>query len=105
MRIGVALLMTLLTSSGTLAFDMSVLPQSCKDTLAGLQSDKARFAALGKEMQRYRKAKDNPNFCTAAKATVTIIKEQSSKMDDCVGAAAGDKAVPPSAVDLVTQIR
>ena len=105
MKFGLALLTVLLLGSSAQAFDASVLPDSCKSTLADMKNDKARFAALGTQMQKSRKANDTENFCKAARSTVMIIKEQSDRIDNCVGDVSADKMMSPEAVDQVVQLR
>ena len=105
MRFGVAVVAVLAACSGAHAFDTSVLPPTCQSTLAEMKTDKARFAALGSQMQKYRKASDTENFCRAAKATIMIIKEQSDKIDACVGDVSSDKMMPAAAIDQMTRLR
>ena len=105
MRFVLALCSLMLAYSPAFAFDPSTLPQTCKDTLAGMQGDKARFAELGKTMQKSQKAKDNENFCKAAREVVMIIKGQSDKLDYCVGDLASDKTAAQDPANQMIQLR
>lgn len=105
MRIAIALITTVLACSPVLAFDPSPLPQTCKDTLTGMQADKARFSQLGVVMTKARKASDTPGFCVAAREIVVIIKGQSGRLDECIGELASDKTVPAGTADQVIGLR
>ena len=91
-------------SARVLAFDQTPLPQDCKDTLAAMQGDKARFGQLGKQMAGSRKASDNENFCKAAREIVTIIKEQNDRLDGCVGELAS-AAVPQNTTNQMLALK
>ncbi len=103
-RVGIVLLITGLIATPVLAFDPSHLPQTCKDTLARMQADKARFSELGKLMTQYRKASDTKNFCEAAKQTVDIIKGQSGSLDACIGELGAAPTVPQGTADQMIQL-
>jgi hypothetical protein len=105
MRIGVIVLMGVVICSPALAFDVSLLPQTCKDTLAEMQSEKARFGQLGLLMAKFQKAKDIDNFCIPARETVTMIKNQSGKIENCLGDVANYKNIPSNTIDQLTKIK
>ena len=98
------LMIALVMSTRAFAIDVESLPQTCKDTLAGIQQDKARFAQLGGLMTKYRRAKDTENFCKAERDTVLVIKEQNSKLEDCLGEMSSAN-VPTSTMTQMTQVR
>ena len=91
----VSLLSVLISGPGFAAsFDMSKLPQSCQETIAEIQGEKAHFGALGKTMTRARKASDTAAFCAAAREIVTLIKAQNSRLDICIGELGSATDVP-----------
>lgn len=106
--IGVTALASVAAGSAALsapAFDPRSLPQSCQDTLAAMQGDKARFAGLGKSMTQARKASDTESFCKSAREIVGIIKEQGGRLDYCIGDLAGAKDVPENASNQMMQLK
>lgn len=105
MRTGIVLLVTLVACSRAVAFDVSTLPQSCQETIAQMRSEKTRFTQLGSVMQKSRRAADVPAFCEAARETVSIIRSQSTRVDDCVGSLASTPGVAADAVDQLTRLK
>jgi hypothetical protein len=91
---------------GTPAFavDLSGLPQSCKDSLAQMQGEKAKFGELSRAMTQNRKASRMDAFCQSARDVLTLIKEQSSRLDYCIGDLAS-ATVPQAAASQMLQLK
>ena len=81
--------MSLVGCTSAVALDLSSLPPTCQETVDTLKGDKGRFTQLGGAMVRARKGKDTGAFCMSARQIVVLIKEESDRIDACVGELAG----------------
>ena len=103
---GAAVLFCLVVGSvPAMAFDAATLPDTCKSTLNTLKGDKPRFAQYSGVMTRAKKAKNNADFCAAAKGTLALIVNESDQVDHCLGDLAVDKTATPDTVGQFTEVK
>lgn len=106
MRVAAVLLVLVSTaSSPAWALDVSRLPDGCKAMIEASKADKPQFAQLSATMTKARKGKDQANFCAAAKGTLTLVKGEDEKLDQCLGELSADKTATPDTVGQFTEIK